>query len=399
MPRERLKPGEWGEISTARVSASPIRHRARARLRGQDGRVRVIERIGRTRRAAVESLTEALEELARAAGEGGLTRQDTFDAAARAWLGEIARLVESGQRSAGTLETYTRALDGHVLPALGGLRLGQVTTPAVNRVIVDLHTTVGAATARTCRSIVSGVMGRAVRHGAVPVNPARDVERLRSRPKRQPRALTVAERTQWFVGVAADRKAMERDILDLSAFLLATGLRIGETLAVIWSEIDFDTSTVTVSSTLIRVTGRGLIRKGTKSDAGQRRLLLPGWCMAMLHRRAQTLYDPVRPVFGTIDGEFRDPRNVSRFLKEARETVGLEWVTAHAWRKTTATVLDEMGATGRMIADQLGHTRVSMAQDVYLGRGLVDPRVLAALESVDPLRGLATPEKGGQSGG
>ncbi|MFD1054458.1 tyrosine-type recombinase/integrase [Terrabacter terrigena] len=381
------------------MSASPIRHRARARLRGQDGRVRVVERIGKTRRAAVESLTEALEELARSAGDGGLTRQDTFDAAARDWLGEIARLVESGQRSAGTLETYMRALDGHVLPALGGLRLGQVTTPAVNRVIVDLHTSVGAATARTCRSIVSGVMGRAVRHGAVPVNPARDVERLRSRPKRQPRALTVAERTQWFVGVAADRKAMERDILDLSAFLLATGLRIGEALAVIWSEIDFDTSTVTVSSTLIRVTGRGLIRKGTKSDAGQRSLLLPGWCIAMLRRRAQTLYDPSRPVFGTIDGEFRDPRNVSRFLKEAREAVGLEWVTAHAWRKTTATVLDEMGATGRMIADQLGHTRVSMAQDVYLGRGLVDPRVLAALEAVDPLRGLATAEKGGQSGG
>lgn len=164
----------------------------------------------------------------------------------------------------------------------------------------------------------------------MPVNPARDVERLRSRPKRQPRALTVAERTQWFGGVAADKKAMERDILDLSAFLLATGLRIGEALAVVWSEVDFDTSTVTVSSTLIRVTGRGLIRKGTKSDAGQRRLLLPGWFMAMLRRRAQTLYDPVRPVFGTIDGDFRDPRNVSRFLKEAREAVGLDWVTAHA---------------------------------------------------------------------
>jgi integrase len=31
------------------------------------------------------------------------------------------------------------------------------------------------------------------------------------------------------------------------------------------------------------------------------------------------------------------------------------WVTFHAWRKTTATVLDEAGATARMIADQLGH--------------------------------------------
>ena len=151
-----------------------------------------------------------------------------------------------------------------------------------------------------------------------------------------------------------------------------------------------------VSSTLIRVTGRGLIRKGTKSEAGHRSLRLPVWCVTMLHQRAQTLYDPERPVFGTIDGGFRDPRNISRFLKEAREAVGLDWVTAHAWRKTTATVLDEMGATGRMIADQLGHTRVSMSLDVYLGRGLADPRVLAALESADPLRILPSAEKGGQ---
>ncbi len=399
MARRRLMPGEWGDISTARVSGNPVRHRARARFRGEDGKLRIVERIGRTRRAAVESLTEALEELARAGGGSGLTRQDPFELAAKQWLDEIAQLVEAGQRSPGTLETYRRVLDGHVLPALGALRLGQVTTPTVNRVIVDIHTRVGGSTARTCRSIVSGIMGRAVRHGAAPTNPARDVERLRNRPKRQPRALTVAERTQWFVGVAANEKAMERDLLDLSAFLLATGLRIGEALAVVWSEVDFDTATVTVSSTLIRVTGGGLIRKGTKSEAGQRRLRLPSWCLGMLYRRAQTLYDPARPVFGTIDGGFRDPRNVSRFLKEAREAVGLEWVTAHAWRKTTATVLDEMGATGRMIADQLGHTRVSMAQDVYLGRGLSDPRVLAALEAVDPLGALPAREKGGQSDG
>ncbi|MEO7785230.1 MAG: site-specific integrase [Terracoccus sp.] len=399
MPRERLRPGEWGEITTSRVSADPVRHRARARFRGEDGRKRVIERHGRTRRAAVEALTDALEELARLGGGSGLARADPFELAAKQWFDEMAQLVEAGQRSPGTLETYRRVLDGHVLPAVGALRLSQVTTPTVNRVIVDIHTRVGPSTARTCRSIVSGIMGRAVRHGAVATNPAREVERLRVRPQRQPRALTVEERTQWFVGVAGNQKAIERDLLDLSAFLLATGLRIGEALAVTWSEVDFEAATITVSSTLIRVTGRGLIRKGTKSEAGQRRLRLPVWCITMLQRRAQTLYDPERPVFGTIDGDFRDPRNVSRFLKEAREAVGLDWVTAHAWRKTTATVLDEMGATGRMIADQLGHTRVSMSLDVYLGRGLADPRVLAALESADPLRALPPREKGGQRSG
>src|SRR4249919_3350669 len=61
-----------------------------------------------------------------------------------------------------------------------------------------------------------------------------------------------------------------------------------------------------------------------------------------------------------------------------------DWATFHAWRKTTATVLDEAGATARMIADQLGHSRVWMTQDVYLGRRSRESRVAAALEGVDP---------------
>jgi integrase len=53
-----------------------------------------------------------------------------------------------------------------------------------------------------------------------------------------------------------------------------------------------------------------------------------------------------------------------------------------------ATVLDTSGASARMIADQLGHSRVSMSLDFYLGRRAADPRVLAALEGADPGRFL-----------
>ncbi|GAB77848.1 hypothetical protein AUCHE_08_00900 [Austwickia chelonae NBRC 105200] len=66
----------------------------------------------------------------------------------------------------------------------------------------------------------------------------------------------------------------------------------------------------------------------------------------------------------------------------------MDWVTSHVWRKTTASVLDDSGLTARLIADQLGHSRVSMTQDVYLGRGAPDPRVVAALELIDPLGAL-----------
>jgi len=54
-------------------------------------------------------------------------------------------------------------------------------------------------------------------------------------------------------------------------------------------------------------------------------------------------------VFGTADRTFRDPRTVTRWLVEARKRHGFEdWMTFHVWRKTTATVLDEAGATARI---------------------------------------------------
>ena len=53
-------------------------------------------------------------------------------------------------------------------------------------------------------------------------------------PKRQPRALTIAEARQLRAWLTYDERAVERDIPDLVAMLMATGLRIGEGLALTW---------------------------------------------------------------------------------------------------------------------------------------------------------------------
>ena len=63
----------------------------------------------------------------------------------------------------------------------------------------------------------------------------------------------------------------------------------------------------------------------------------------------------VAAIFGTVDGTFRDPRTVTRWLVEARERHGFaEWMTFHAWRKTTATVLgvDPM-ASGESVGESV----------------------------------------------
>jgi integrase len=45
-------------------------------------------------------------------------------------------------------------------------------------------------------------------------------------------------------------------------------------------------------------------------------------------------------------------------------------------------MLDQGGLSARMIADQLGHSRISMTQDVYMGRRVVDGSVASALKGL-----------------
>jgi integrase len=73
----------------------------------------------------------------------------------------------------------------------------------------------------------------------------------------------------------------------------------------------------------------------------------------------------------------------------------LAWITSHSFRKTVATMLDDAGLSPRVVADQLGHARPSMTQDVYMGRGMVNPRAVVALDA--ELGDLEVPvdEKGG----
>ena len=385
MPRPPLPLGTWGEIRTHATAhddkGKATRFRAVTNYRDHDGRTRQVERHGKTPAAATNNLRKALKERAATGRHGELTAMHRFGDAAALWLDKFAELVKDERRSPGSLETYRRQLDSHVLPALRDLRLGEITTPLLDKVIGRIKNNTGNATAKTCRSIVSGVMSLAVRYGALTANPVREVETVEGKPKKEPRALTESERIAWRKQLESNKDAVRKDLPDLTDFMLATGVRLGEALAVLWSEVDLDARTVEITSTILRVTGEGLIRKPTKSRAGQRTLGLPLWAVAMLRRRFMENPRLDQAVFPDGLGGYRDPSNTQRDLREARGSDGLAWVTSHNFRKTTATMLDDAGLSSRAVADQLGHARPSMTQDVYMGRKVSDRRAADALEN------------------
>lgn len=382
MGRPPLPLGGWGKIRTySSGEGKAKRWRAVTKFRDFDGVTRQAERTGRSAAAAETALKAALMTSRRTGRSAELTAADRFEKAAEMWLSDVRGLVQAGKRSPGTLEAYEGHLNRHVLPAFRGVRLGEVTVPLIDRFLVTLRRTVGWSTAKSCRSVLSGILGLAVRYGVLASNPIRDAMRVEGRPTRSPRALTRDERRALFKALAGDPVAQRHDLLDLTRFLLATGQRIGECLAVAWVDLDLDLARVEVNHTVIRVAGHGLIRKDTKSSAGERTLILPSWAVADLrlrHAKGVTLEDPLFP---DSLGGLRDPSNTRRALRQALDRAGFDWVTSHNFRKTTATLLDDAGLSARLIADQLGHARPSMTQDVYMGRRAVDQRAADALEA------------------
>jgi len=114
---------------------------------------------------------------------------------------------------------------------------------------------------------------------------------------------------------------------------------------------------------------------------------LPTWCVKLLRARAQrqTGIGTVHgedPVFPIPKGGLRDPSNTQRDLRECLAWCGLPLVTNLCFRKTTAKLLDNAGLSARSIADQLGHARPSVTQDVYMGRKIASTQATKVLEQL-----------------
>lgn len=343
--------------------------------RNLEGRRRRLDATAGNKAAARRALLLRFEEVIDAAPT---TQYATFRQIAEDWHRHVDELAAVGHRSPTTAALYRQVLDRHVLPALGALRPAELTPVRVDHFLQTVRRRRGYPVAKLCRSITSGVCGFAVRRGAMRSNPVRDVGRMEGH-RRQPRALTPQECRTWLRILDADAHARAHDLPDLTRFLLGTGVRLGEALGVHWEDVDFTRNVIHIRRTVVRVEGRGLITKAPKSQAGVRVLPMPTWLVHLLRTRRGNAA-ATAPVFPDSIGGYRDRNNVERAYRRARAGTPFEWVVPHTYRKTVATLLDHGGLTARTIADQLGHARVSMTQDVYIGRGAVQSLAATALE-------------------
>lgn len=374
--------GTYGKIRTYKTGPS---WRATTIFRDFNGRSVRIERYGPTTAAAERRLKEAIRDRTETAGgTEEITAHSYVKDLAEHWWTEFLTLG----KSPGTYRLYRDRLDNQIIPGLGDLRVRELTTAAINRHVKAVGESNGAAIAKAVRTIFSNICAHACRLDAMEINPCREVATVKGKTKKAPRALSLDEVREIRVKFAADEAAVRQELPDLVDAMLATGLRIAETLAIQWPDLDLEAGTLKTGNIVVRIKGQGLtIKSDPTSKVKERVLALPAWGVALFKRRSENRraskceWDPV---FMSSVGTLKDPDNAHTQFREAAARNGFDDLVPHHFRKTTATTLDKAGLTAREIADQLGHSKVSMAQDNYMGRIVVNPNASKALEGLAP---------------
>ncbi|MFC7278582.1 tyrosine-type recombinase/integrase, partial [Paractinoplanes rhizophilus] len=316
MARPSLPIGTYGNIRTETLGNN--RFCARARFRDYDGRVRDVEATDVTGPAAIRALKARMRDRA-TPNDDEITRETFVSKLAELWLDEI--LAEE-RVTPQTMDRYRTSLRTAILPALGNLRVREATVGRLDKFLREVAKDRPSA-AKGAKVVLSQMFALATRRGALTTNPVRDTGRLR-----KPRRTVVALDTEQLEGVRAAIRRWQQptpgkpgprhtgDLADIVDLLLATGARIGEVLALRWEDVDLTAAqaTVTICGTVVYVKGKGFFRQEwTKTDAGYRTVILPGFAIGMLMARKLTASDnPYDAIFASRRGTWLSPQNVRR---------------------------------------------------------------------------------------
>lgn len=355
------------------------------RFRDYDGVTRKVEARAETGAKAERQLIAKLQDR-RNTATADVHSEMRVSQLSEIWWSEFLDLG----RATNTVTRYQEVLDVHVLPGVGNLRIRECTVSALDRFLKAIRANTGAPTAKLCKTVLSGILGVAARHGALDGNPLRDVAAIPTN-KIEVRALTVTEVValragldQWQSATLGPRQTRPQDLLDVIDMLLATGARIGEVLAMRWSDVDLGNEpTVTISGTIIYEKGKGLVLQDHPKSSGSRQTFrLPQFAVNTLLRRKvqQQIGNPYDVLFPSSTNTLRDPNNFRKQWNKARADIGFEWVSPHTFRKTVATVLaDTEGLSAAQ--RQLGHSSDKVTSTHYVERTELAPDMSGVLEA------------------
>ena len=256
---------------------------------------------------------------------------------------------------------YRQIINNYVLPTLAPMRIKDVKPQHIRLVLNGTSKksrVIGGIVLRCLR----GAFGIAEENNLIVKSPVLARFKASGKSSEARHALSKSEESSIMQALKD-----HVDHYNISWFLLSTGLRIGEALALRWEDIDLKGATVTVSKTLVGDN----IQEATKSTSGTRQVPLPyDLCRSM---RLWYSRDVSEYVFiyknntHFTDSQFRGFWTAAQRLcgpdgKRVRLKASL---TPHVFRHTYCTRCFEAGMDIKEVQYLMGHSSPDITLKVY----------------------------------
>lgn len=238
--------------------------------------------------------------------------------------------------------------------AFGELKASEVTPKMIEKLLDDLaRQRYSARTVKTQKVVIGLIYKYAVLNGKADKNPAEYVplpKNLKSQQRTPPKSETI-EIIKSSVSVPFGL---------FPYFLLYTGCRRGEALAIRWEDIDFHKNTITICRKVVFQNNKPVVENHLKTKAGEREipLILP----------LKEVLEPIKMIKGYIFiddcGNLLTERQYVNRLNAYKKTTGADF-TPHQLRHEYATILYDAGIDEKMAQSIMGHSDISVTQNIY----------------------------------
>ena len=298
----------------------------------------------------------------------------TYEELVKVWWDSYKNTVKPNTRQ--SMDGLVRV---HLLPVFGDYKLDKLTTPLIQSIINELadKTNRGEKGAFLHYDKIHALNKRILQYGvtmqAIPSNPARDVVLPRNTQKAKRKKVKHFENQELkkFLGyldnLDSDRYRYYYETT-LYKFLLATGCRINEALALSWSDIDLDNAVVHVTKTL----NRDLEINSPKSKASYRDIDIDQATVSMLKqyklrqtKEAWKIGQRESVVFSDFIHEYPSSSRLKRRLQTHFKRADVPNIGFHGFRHTHASLLLNSGIPYKELQYRLGHSTLSMTMDIY----------------------------------
>ena len=267
----------------------------------------------------------------------------------------------------------------HILPVFGDYKLDKLTTPIIQQQVNKWadKANKGEKGAYANYSFLNNINRRILQYGvtmqAIKYNPARDVIIPRKQQNKE-------HKVKFFSNQELKQFLGYLDNLDLSSYenffdyvlyktLLASGCRIGEALALEWSDIDLKKGIISISKTLNRYQETNT----PKSKAGLREVDIDTATVSLLKEykkrqqiQAWQLGRSVKIVFTPFTTKYAYACLLRKRLQGHFKVAGVPDISFHGFRHTHATIMLYAGIEAKDLQYRLGHSNISMTLNTYV---------------------------------